>query len=182
MAPGVQVGEAQFPGSVRAALWRGTAASFVDFNPSGQFSMFLATTGRVHVGLLTQSNLGRAAINFGAPTAWLGLHQFLPAEYGSFSSANAVYQDGDRIYVGGWAESSQTSYHNAILWIGTDPCYPNCDGSTAEPSLNVVDFICFLNLFSRGDGYANCDRSTMTPVLNVGDFVCFLNRFAAGCS
>jgi hypothetical protein len=30
--------------------------------------------------------------------------------------------------------------------------------------------------------YANCDGSTTDPVLNVLDFACFLNRFAAGCS
>jgi hypothetical protein len=60
-------------------------------------------------------------------------------------------------------------------------CYPNCDGSTATPVLNVNDFICFLNRFAAADPYANCDGSTTTPVLNVLDFTCFLNRFAAGC-
>jgi hypothetical protein len=60
-------------------------------------------------------------------------------------------------------------------------CYANCDGSTAQPILNVLDFTCFLNRFSAGDSYANCDGSTAPPVLNVLDFSCFLNRFAAGC-
>ncbi len=61
-------------------------------------------------------------------------------------------------------------------------CYPNCDGSTAAPALNVGDFACFLQRFASGDPYANCDRSTAAPVLNVADFTCFLQRFAAGCS
>jgi hypothetical protein len=61
-------------------------------------------------------------------------------------------------------------------------CYPNCDGSTVNPCLNVSDFGCFLNAFAGGDSYANCDGSTTPPVLNVQDFSCFLNAFAAGCS
>jgi hypothetical protein len=60
-------------------------------------------------------------------------------------------------------------------------CYANCDGSTSEPVLNVLDFNCFLNQFSGGASYANCDNSTAEPVLNVLDFNCFLNRFSAGC-
>jgi hypothetical protein len=60
-------------------------------------------------------------------------------------------------------------------------CYPNCDQSTAEPVLNVLDFNCFLNRFTSGDSYANCDGSSQAPVLNVLDFNCFLNRFTSGC-
>jgi hypothetical protein len=62
------------------------------------------------------------------------------------------------------------------------PCYANCDGSTIQPILNVLDFTCFLNRFAAGDTYANCDGSTTQPVLNVLDFGCFLNRFASGCT
>jgi 6-phosphogluconolactonase (cycloisomerase 2 family) len=60
-------------------------------------------------------------------------------------------------------------------------CYANCDGSTAEPMLNVADFSCFLQKFAAGHEYANCDQSTTEPVLNVADFSCFLVRFAEGC-
>jgi hypothetical protein len=60
-------------------------------------------------------------------------------------------------------------------------CYPNCDGSTTPPVLNVADFSCFLSKFAAGDPYANCDGSTTPPVLNVADFSCFLSSFAAGC-
>jgi hypothetical protein len=65
--------------------------------------------------------------------------------------------------------------------LGGPSCYPNCDGSTVPPILNVGDFTCFLQRFAAGDAYANCDGSTQAPVLNVGDFTCFLQRFAAGC-
>jgi uncharacterized membrane protein len=60
-------------------------------------------------------------------------------------------------------------------------CYPNCDGSTTAPVLNVADFTCFLQKFAAQDGYANCDSSTTAPMLNVADFTCFLQKFAAGC-
>ena len=33
---------------------------------------------------------------------------------------------------------------------GPAPCYANCDGSTAAPVLNVLDFSCFLNRFASG--------------------------------
>jgi hypothetical protein len=68
----------------------------------------------------------------------------------------------------------------ALLWMQTS-CYPNCDGSTVAPTLNVQDFACFLNRFASGDTYANCDNSTAAPALNIQDFSCFLNAFAAGC-
>lgn len=61
-------------------------------------------------------------------------------------------------------------------------CYPNCDGSTAPPILNALDFGCFLSKFAAGDTYANCDNSTAPPTLNALDFGCFLSKFAAGCS
>jgi hypothetical protein len=68
-----------------------------------------------------------------------------------------------------------------VLNAALSCCYPNCDGSTTPPVLNVLDFNCFLNRFSAGNAYANCDNSTTPPVLNVLDFNCFLNRFSAGC-
>ncbi len=67
------------------------------------------------------------------------------------------------------------------VWRFTTICYPNCDGSTIDPFLNVLDFMCFINRFTAGDPWANCDDSTIPPVLNVLDFTCFLNKFAAGC-
>jgi hypothetical protein len=60
-------------------------------------------------------------------------------------------------------------------------CYPNCDGSTTAPVLNVQDFTCFLQRDAAGESYANCDESTVAPVLNVQDFTCFLQSYAAGC-
>jgi hypothetical protein len=88
MAPGVQVGHVLFPGQgYRAFVWHGTAESAMNMHPPGQGggTRFFATSGRVHVGTMTQGGASRAAVNFGAPDAWLGLHQFLPASFAGFS-------------------------------------------------------------------------------------------------
>ena len=68
-------------------------------------------------------------------------------------------------------------------WVGFlgEPvamCYANCDGSTAEPVLNVNDFVCFISGFAAADPHADCDHNMS---LNVNDFVCFQTAFAAGC-
>jgi hypothetical protein len=108
----------------------------------------------------------------------------------------ASTQSWDRVLSGGdYAGRSASTYAATTggtlanvsipqFWVttGAAPCYPNCDGSTTAPILNVQDFGCFLNAFANGDSYANCDGSTTAPVLNVQDFGCFLNSFAAGCS
>ena len=61
------------------------------------------------------------------------------------------------------------------------PCYPNCDGSSAAPTLTANDFQCFLNRFAASDPYANCDGSTTAPTLTANDFQCFLDSYAQGC-
>jgi glucose/arabinose dehydrogenase len=60
-------------------------------------------------------------------------------------------------------------------------CAANCDGSTADPVLNIADFTCFLQAYAAGDAYANCDGSTEQPTLNIADFTCYLQQFATGC-
>jgi hypothetical protein len=57
-------------------------------------------------------------------------------------------------------------------------CYPNCNGSTQPPVLNVDDFVCFSQRFAGADPYADCNHDN---ALNVEDFVCFQAAFAAGC-
>ncbi|MFN0132557.1 MAG: hypothetical protein ACKVW3_08525 [Phycisphaerales bacterium] len=65
--------------------------------------------------------------------------------------------------------------------LNPSTCYANCDGSTAEPRLNIADFICFINRYSAGEPGANCDASTTPPTLNVNDYFCFLFHFNLGC-
>jgi hypothetical protein len=68
-----------------------------------------------------------------------------------------------------------------VFSVETCSCYGNCDGSLAQPKLNVADYVCFMNAYAAGDPYANCDGSSSAPVLNVADYICFMNKFAAGC-
>jgi hypothetical protein len=124
MVPGVQVGYITSDSFVgrHAGMWNGSAGSFVDLSPPGSsgYTALYATTGSISVGEWAQNGLGRAAINFGTPDSWLGLHQFLPPGF-SFSHASSVYQDGNTIYVGGWAFSNANGENEAVLWIGTVP-------------------------------------------------------------
>ena len=77
--------------------------------------------------------------------------------------------------------ASHAGMGGPITIVYPPSCYPNCDGSTAAPVLNVADFTCFLQRYAAGESYANCDQSATPPVLNVADFTCFLQRYAAGC-
>jgi hypothetical protein len=85
------------------------------------------------------------------------------------------------LYAGGAFTTAGGFPARHVARWGAQACYANCDNSTTSPTLNVLDFACFLNRFASGDAYGNCDGSTTAPVLNVLDFACFLNRFAAGC-
>jgi hypothetical protein len=110
----------------------------------------------------------------------------------SVCAISPVWDDGHgpTVVLGGEFLTLRESFSPLSMVVGTpylagvsacDRCYANCDGSTAAPVLNVLDFNCFLNRFAAGEPYANCDGSTAAPVLNVLDFNCFLNRFGAGC-
>lgn len=54
-------------------------------------------------------------------------------------------------------------------------CYADCDGTG---TLDLFDFLCFVNAFNNGDPYADCDG---TGTLDLFDFLCFVNEFNAGC-
>jgi len=137
-------------------------------------------TGSVDVALLDQPlNVAEGVINVASLQA-AGLGNFAGKELKSITFLNPF--------------CFNPSYPNpangagfAILaatlgGLGNGLCYPNCDGSTVAPILNVNDFVCFNNRFVAGDSYANCDGSSLPPVLNVNDYVCFLGKYAAGCT
>ena len=54
-------------------------------------------------------------------------------------------------------------------------CFADCDGNG---TLNILDFVCYQNLFTSGDLAADCDGNN---ALNILDFVCFQNAFVGGC-
>ncbi len=101
----------------------------------------------------------------------------------------ALLDDHNTLYVGGsFTHAGPQVSPYLARWSCS--CYANCDGSASAPTLNVADFMCFLNQFAAGlslppaqqvTSYANCDGSTASPALTVLDFACFQQRFAAGC-
>ncbi len=82
------------------------------------------------------------------------------------------------------APNASATVSSAIAYVSsfTQPCYANCDGSTATPLLTANDFQCFINEYAANHSYANCDGSTATPALTANDFQCFINKYAAGCT
>jgi hypothetical protein len=141
----------------------------IDLDGNGQFDDD-AFIGR---GVNTNAAFG-ASVNNGSVNWWLTENRTL---YGVLMLRDSLGNDLNVVPAFGTPQA----FVRVSLSTGS-ACYPNCDGSTTAPFLNVLDFNCFLNKFAAGDAYANCDGSTIAPVLNVLDFNCFLNKFAAGCS
>jgi probable HAF family extracellular repeat protein len=117
----------------------------------------------------------------------VNLHTYLAGQgvaMQSYALMSAHWISDDKTTILGQARWNGTGNSVAFVVRGlllSQPCYANCDGSTAAPVLNVADFTCFLQRYAAGESYANCDQSTSAPVLNVADFTCFLQRYAAGC-
>ncbi len=127
-------------------------------------------------GFFTQ--IGGVPFNYAAVwngSAWLAMDSGLNAP-----AYSVTVVDGRPIFAGQFSTAGSVRTGFMAYW-NCPACYANCDNSTTAPTLNVLDFACFLNRFAAGDSYANCDGSTTAPVLNVLDFACFLNTFAAGC-
>jgi len=129
-------------------------------NLVGQFGV----NNQVGVGLAYHPNFGMIACNN--------------------SGTNALYRIDLSTGAANLIGNLSTSNLLSLAFVGHDAptCYPNCDGSTASPTLTANDFQCFLNAYAGGDSYANCDGSTSTPTLTANDFQCFLNSYASGCS
>ncbi len=99
----------------------------------------------------------------------------------AYSGATRTLQFDSQTFGGGFLTNFFVD--DVTIIAGTaNPCYPNCDASTALPLLTANDFQCFLDRFASNSPYANCDGSTVLPSLTANDFQCFLNKFAAGCS
>jgi hypothetical protein len=54
-------------------------------------------------------------------------------------------------------------------------CYPDLDG---DGTLDLFDFLAFVNLFNAGDDAADCSPD---GIFDLFDFLCFVNAFNAGC-
>jgi hypothetical protein len=119
---------------------------------------------------------------------WDG-HQFEQVGGGVLSLVKGLGVMHDERGLGLWVQSDPSPTvvyagggvaNGLAVWFGCkEPnCYTNCDLSTAPPTLNINDFMCFMNAYARRDPFADC---TTDGVQNIADFQCFMTKFAAGC-
>ena len=62
-----------------------------------------------------------------------------------------------------------------VLGLSLDTCYPDFTG---DGSLDLFDFLAYVNEFNAGGDGADCDED---GELTRFDFLCFVNAFNAGC-
>jgi hypothetical protein len=182
-------GEVYIPGTLSTGI-----SAFAMFNDLDYCTVveFNFATNRVTENLLGDPSPGSASIPL-VRNAWVSFR--VDIDLGA--DTQSIYYNNTLIMTTNWVRLSGGAvlgavdlnangagpiyYDNLMISAPTPPCYANCDGSTASPTLNVADFSCFLQKYAAGDPYANCDGSTAAPILNVADFSCFLQRYAAGC-
>lgn len=82
-----------------------------------------------------------------------------------------------------WRAVHHVGYEDIVAAVSMNAAdYVNCDTGTAFPTLDIFDFLCFMDHFMRGDAYAcDCDTMTGPGVCDVFDFLCFQSAFAASC-
>jgi len=111
--------------------------------------------------------------------------RFEPVGYGITGSGNVeamvVAPDirGRSLFIGGqvFGAAGGTSPH-VLQLVGCPNCYADCDLSG---SLNVNDFICYINKYAAKAPEAECDSSTTAPTMTISDFVCYISKYTAGC-
>jgi len=134
-----------------------------------------ATTAAISTTVHAQPfSITWSSISSGSPT---------PIASATYAVAPSIGQSIAGAPLSGATYSVTSGFAAGVGAAGGGPpvCYPNCDGSTVVPILNVNDFTCFINAYAAQSSYANCDQSTNPPTLNVNDFFCFLNSYAIGC-
>jgi hypothetical protein len=106
----------------KALLWTGTRDSVVDLSPTGsEHSLAYATNGTYQVGSVNMaSQTSKATVWQGTPQSAVDLHQFLSADFKD-STANAVWQTGGKLFVGGTATRTSTGNVEPVIWEYVDP-------------------------------------------------------------
>ena len=106
-------------GDAHACIWHGTAASYIDLNPSfAGISQVNAVLGDVAVGLYRNpppinDQMDQACMWNGSSSKFLNLKDVLPSTFGSCQATSITAEPGGYA-VAGWAYSN-LQYH-AILW------------------------------------------------------------------
>lgn len=95
-------------------------------------------------------------------------------EFNGWVSALAQTPDGSLYAGGGFLEFDAEPILNFAKYDCT-PCPADCD---ASGSLDLFDYLCFLNAFNAADPAADCDASGS---LDAFDYFCFKTHFENGC-
>ncbi len=85
---------------------------------------------------------------------------------------------GAGVFVAGYTDGSLggPSAGGLDVFLGRfRACYSDCDGSG---TLDLFDFLCFVNEFNGGTDYADCSAN---GAFDLFDFLCFVNAFNEGC-
>src|SRR5205814_2014013 len=99
-----------------AALWRGSAGSLVDLNPTGAtVSYAFGVHNNQQVGYARVAGFTRASLWNGTAASWVDLNAFLPTNF-SGSSARAIWHGGGLTYIVG--EGFSSTGEEALMWIG----------------------------------------------------------------
>jgi hypothetical protein len=93
------------------------------------------------------------------------------------SIAGITFEDGPRLFVSGqfnFADNYPTP--GLAEWV---PCAADCPADLdGNGSVDLFDFLTFVNYFNTHDPKADCDGS---GAFDLFDFFCFVNAFNAGC-
>ena len=128
---GQQVGWA-IVGGMRASLWSGTAASWVDLTPAGAGgSVAYGASGGQQAGYATVGGVHNASLWTGTSASWVNLHPVGASE-------SRAYAVGGGQQVG---EAAIGSMFRAILWNGTAASWVNLHpaGATFSYAFGVSD-------------------------------------------
>jgi len=172
-ASGQQVGWVSGAMGTHAAIWRGTVDSFIDLTPSATEAQAYGTDGTNQVGYMLDPGY-QALFWSGTPESVINLHALMPQGYGGFSLAYQVQSTDNEVWVVGNAYNQNLFRQEAVVWHHAG-CYADFTG---DGSLDLFDFLAFVNFFNAADPKADCDHNGTHDLF---DFLCFVNAFNAGC-
>lgn len=131
-------------------------------SPSGSVKRLFALENRLYAA--THGSIGLSAFDVSNPAS--------PALLGTFPAPNQAL----------WVAADPFAYvalargvHGLSLLRTCPHCPADCDASS---TLDLFDWLCFVNHFTAGNLRADCDHS---GALDIADFLCFVNSFNAGC-
>lgn len=89
-----------------------------------------------------------------------------------WNSANAIFLP-PRVF-----DPGADNFRVTFELPGPPSCPADCDKSTGEGNLDILDFICFSTQWQTKKPYGDCNQDAAFDIL---DFVCYQSKFLQGC-